>query len=87
MKRPPENILLKPLYEELSRIASNFQEINFQHIYRERNITTNQIPKIDLQVGDGIWNQWELSIDTISEHDPRPHQDEPNLRKKKGSKK
>ena len=74
LKRPPKNVFLNPLYEEFARVASLFQIISFQNIFRERNDATNILFKQGLHVGDGLWHQWEMINDTITKHDLRPHQ-------------
>ena len=72
-ENPPKNIMLKPLYGELIKIGSLFQNKSYRHIYMERNVSINQFSKMGLQVGEGSWNLWEGVDDNINELDPRPH--------------
>ena len=53
---PQRNIILKPIYEDISRLLSLFQAINFEHIYNERNQMDNQLSKNGLHVGIGPWH-------------------------------
>ena len=53
LKNPPNNIYLKPHYEQLIRIESLFQEITYDYIYKETNMSTDHLSNIGLQVGEG----------------------------------
>ena len=65
--------MLKPLYEELIKIGSLFQNISYRHIYMERNMSIDQFSNMGLQVGEGSWHLWEGVDDNINELEPRPH--------------
>ena len=65
--------MLKHIYEELNKTIGTFQEINFQHVSRERNVLADQLSRMILQVGDDIRHRLEMNNDTLTEHDRRPH--------------
>ena len=64
---PPKNIFLKPLYEDIYRLLSSFEEVNFHHIYKEHNIQAYQLSKKGLQFVEGTGEVWEVKKDIIKD--------------------
>ena len=56
------NIFLWPLYDELMVIALSFQEICFQHLYRERNGVADTLSKESIQLTPSTWKMWHQVV-------------------------
>jgi ribonuclease HI len=48
-----QNPLFLPIFEEIQRIAPSFDNLDIQHVYRERNMVANQLSKAGLQLDFG----------------------------------
>ena len=54
LRKPPQNILLKPIYEDIIRRLSLFDVVTFHHIYRAHNMIADQLSKMGLLLMDGL---------------------------------
>jgi ribonuclease HI len=50
LKRPPKNIFLRLIYDEITSLLSLFSHISFVHIYREKNHVAGALSKTSLQL-------------------------------------
>lgn len=44
-RRAPNNIFLKTIYEDISGLIEVFEEVSFQHVYRDQNCQADQLSK------------------------------------------
>ena len=82
LKRAPKNIVMPPLYKELSRLTDHFQ-IYTHHIYREINLIANLLSKQRLwwnmaQMETGWWQShwtrfWTTSRENTIGEIPRKY--------------
>ena len=61
LSKPPWDIFLLPIYEDIERVSHHFQLLSFQHIYREINFAADSLSKKGLLLSDGFMDSWELS--------------------------
>ena len=66
------NIFLCPLHDELIVIALSFQDMCFQHIYRERNGVADPLSKESLQINPFNWKTWHQVVEIMIDFDLCP---------------
>ena len=66
------NIFLCPLYDELMVIALSFQDMCFQHIYREKNGVADTLSKESIQLNPTNWNTWHQVVEIMIDFDLCP---------------
>ena len=59
--KPPWDVFLLPLYEDIDRARILFQRLSFQHIFREINSEADLLSKKGLLLPTGSINIWELT--------------------------
>ena len=64
--KPPWDIFLLPLFEDIGRVKTLFQRISFQHIFRESNSEVDLLSKKGLLLSDGLIDEWELSDGSLA---------------------
>ena len=66
------NIFLWPLYDELMVIALSFQDMCFQHIYREMNGVEDPLSNESLQLTPSNWKTWHQVVEIMIDFDLCP---------------
>ena len=66
------NIFLWQLYDELMVLALYFEEMSFQHLYREMNGIANTLSKEILQLTPSNWITWHQVVEIVIYFDLRP---------------
>ena len=56
--KPPNNIYLRPLYEDILRYIGSLQDISFTHVYKERNTTAGTLSKMGVLIYANKWRIW-----------------------------
>ena len=63
--KPPWNIFLLPLYDDIDRIRVHFQRIIFTHICQECNSEADLLSKKSLLLRTGYMDKWENFHDSL----------------------
>ena len=66
------NNFLWQLYDELMVLALYFEEMSFQHLYREMNGIANTLSKEILQLTPSNWITWHQVVEIVIYFDLRP---------------
>jgi ribonuclease HI len=72
-----QNIMLRPILEEVQRILNTFDDSKMHHVYRERNEEADQLSKEGLSLDPGKWMIKEEDNDTFYEFYHQPFMDPP----------
>lgn len=67
-----ENLLPRPIYEEILNLKAVINEVSFMHVYREMNCLADSLSKEGLLMDLGTWHVWHLQEGVMAEHDPGP---------------
>ena len=66
------NISLWPLYDELMVLELSFQEMCFQHLYRERNGVADTLSKESVQLTPNNRKTWHQVVEIMIDFDLCP---------------
>ena len=71
------NTSLAALFEEVSRLLTNFESLTLKHVYRERNMDADILSKAEINLAWGTWKFIETKEATTNEFYHRPFMDLP----------
>ena len=55
LNKPPKNIILKPLFEDILRYMGLVHDLSFTHAYKERISTINSLSKMGILIEENMW--------------------------------
>ena len=61
------NLELSVILQVVNRITDVFDYVSFQHIYRERNSSTDALAKVGGRILEGSWSIMEHRADAVVE--------------------